>query len=126
MSMILRRTALGLVSLAAIVAVAMYSQQAETPTYTFRITLGLKDKEPADWSGKVAVADGEVVELTGWRFEEKDAVEGTTQLEVPDPRLHRARRALPARPRLRQGRRRRRNSPGPTASPSPCAAPRRP
>src|SRR5215831_11734357 len=38
----------------------MYSQQTETPT---------------DWSGKVTVADGEVVELTGWRFEDKDKVE---------------------------------------------------
>ncbi len=76
MSMILRRTALGLVSVAAIVAVtAMFSQQAETPTYTFRVTLGLTDKEPTDWSGKITVAAGEVIELTGWRFEEKDKIE---------------------------------------------------
>jgi hypothetical protein len=72
---ILRRIALGLVSVAAVVAVATYGQQAETPTYTFRITLGLADKEPTDWSGKVTVADGEVVGLTGWRFEDKDKVE---------------------------------------------------
>src|SRR5579872_1098060 len=53
----------------------MYSQQTETPTYTFRITVGLTDKEPTDWSGKITVADGEVVELTGWRFEDKDKIE---------------------------------------------------
>src|SRR5580700_6120154 len=73
--MFFRRIALGLVSVCAVVGVAMYSQETETPTYTFRITLGLTDKEPTDWSGKVIVAGGEVVNLTGWRFEGKDKIE---------------------------------------------------
>jgi hypothetical protein len=38
--------------------------------------LGLLDQAPTDWSGQVAVAGGEVTALTGWRFEEKDAVDG--------------------------------------------------
>ncbi len=75
MSIPFRRTAVGIVAVAALVAVAVCSQKDETPTYTFRVTLGLLDKEPADWSGKAAVADGEVVDIAGWRFEEKDKVE---------------------------------------------------
>src|SRR5216683_5114955 len=78
MSVNFRRIAGGVLALSALVAIAVCSQQAEAPTYTFRITLGLTDKQPTDWSGQVAVADGEVIDLAGWRFEEKDAVDGVT------------------------------------------------
>jgi hypothetical protein len=94
MSVTLRRAAGGMLALSALVAIAVCSQQGDTPTYTFRITLGLTDKEPADWSGKLAVADGEVVELAGWRFEDKDAVDGkngwkcsTRNFIAPDARF---------------------------------------
>jgi hypothetical protein len=60
-----------------VVAVAAV-RKSDPPLHTFRVTLGLQDKEPADWSGQIAVTGGEVVELSGWRFEEKDAVEATT------------------------------------------------
>jgi hypothetical protein len=53
-------------------------RQRELPAHLFRVTLGLLDKEPADWSGQVAVSGGEVTGLIGWRFEDKDVVEGTT------------------------------------------------
>jgi hypothetical protein len=76
MSVAFRRVTVGIAAVLAVVAVAVYGQQGETPTYAFRITLGLLDKGPADWSGKIAVADGEVVELAGWRFEDTDAVDG--------------------------------------------------
>jgi hypothetical protein len=59
------------------VAVASMRQGAQ-PVHTFRITLGIQDKEPADWSGQVGVEGGEATALAGWRFEEKDAVQGTT------------------------------------------------
>jgi hypothetical protein len=52
--------------------------RGDPPVHTFRITLGLHDRQPTDWSGQVAVEGGEVVALTGWRFEGKDAVQGTT------------------------------------------------
>src|SRR5262245_13363307 len=72
-----RRLAVAVVSVAVLVAAALAMRPAETPSATFRVVLGLQDKEPTDWSGQVAVADGEATDLTGWRFEEKDAVEGT-------------------------------------------------
>ncbi len=87
MFVILRRLTVGLIALSALVAVAFYAQQGDPPTYTFRVTLGLLDKEPADWSGKVAVAGGEVVELSGWRFEENDSVEDKTAWKCATRRL---------------------------------------
>ncbi len=68
----------GLVGAVLLVLVAA-SRPADPPTTSFRIVLGLHDKEPTDWSGKVAVADGEAVALNGWRFEDSDAVSGPTQ-----------------------------------------------
>ena len=38
----------------------------------FRIILGLKDTQPRAWQGKVEVAGGEIVSLTGWRFSMQD------------------------------------------------------
>jgi hypothetical protein len=66
------------VTVLTVVALAAAMCQGEPPLHTFRLTLGLKDKEPTDWSGQVSVADGQVSEILGWRFEDKDAVEGTT------------------------------------------------
>lgn len=79
MSPRVRRLAAAGVVGAVVVAVIAASRPAEPPTTAFRIVLGLKDKEPSDWSGQVAVAEGEAVELKGWRFEEKDAVDGATK-----------------------------------------------
>ena len=44
-------------------AVALAMRPGEAPLHTFRVTLGLKDREPADWSGRVSVVGGEVMEL---------------------------------------------------------------
>ena len=49
----------------------------DPPDHFFRITLGLRDQQPASWNGQVAAIFGEVTALTGWRFEGGDAVEGT-------------------------------------------------
>ena len=74
-----RRRLLVAVLAVTVMAAAVLARHREEPaSSTFRVTLGLKDTEPADWDGKVAVSRGEVTEITGWRFEEKDAVEGRT------------------------------------------------
>jgi hypothetical protein len=44
------------------------------PLQVFRIILGLEDKTETAWNGKVTVADGEVADLAGWRFEDKDTI----------------------------------------------------
>jgi hypothetical protein len=72
-----RLLAAGLAVTVMAVAVAAVRHH-DAPEHTFRITLGLGDLEPTNWSGQLAVAGGEVTGLTGWRFEEKDVVEGTT------------------------------------------------
>jgi hypothetical protein len=77
MSARLRRYAGALAAVVLMIAVAASQKQAEPPRHVFRITLGLTDKQPADWSGQVSVAGGEVTGISGWRFESKDAVEGT-------------------------------------------------
>ena len=61
-----------------VAAVAFALQRQEPAVWTVRVVLGLHDKKPADWSGKINVADGEVVSIEGWRFEDNDSVDGTT------------------------------------------------
>jgi hypothetical protein len=73
-----RRLWTAVVAVAVMVVAVAAMRKEEMPKHTYRITLGLQDKEPADWSGQVAVAAGEATGLSGWRFEDKDAVEGTT------------------------------------------------
>jgi hypothetical protein len=67
-----RRLVAATLALIGISAAVMAMHFADSPIHTFRITLGLKDKEPTDWSGKVTVSCGEVAELGGWRFDIKD------------------------------------------------------
>ena len=70
-----RRLAAAAVVAAVVAVVVAAYRPAEQPTTSFRVVLGLKDQQPTDWSGQVAVAGGEAVEIKGWRFEEKDAVQ---------------------------------------------------
>jgi hypothetical protein len=72
-----RRLAVAVVAAVVMLAVAAVQREGEPPRQAFRVTLGLTDREPTDWSGKIAVAEGEVAELAGWRFEDEDAVDGT-------------------------------------------------
>jgi hypothetical protein len=67
-----------LAALIVVGAVAFALQPQEPAVWTVRIVLGLRDKQPTDWSGKVAVAGGEVAAIEGWRFEDSDKVSGTT------------------------------------------------
>ena len=59
-----------------LLAVLAMSPATDPPEHTFRIAVGLKDKGATTWSGEIAVEDGEVTTLDGWRFEGKDAVQG--------------------------------------------------
>ncbi len=74
-----RRRLLGF-GLAAVVlaTVAAVQPKSDPPKHVFRVTFGLKDQKPTSWSGKVAASEGEVAALSPWRFENPDAVEGTS------------------------------------------------
>jgi len=41
----------------------------------FRLTFGVTDREPADWSGSVEATTGRVAALTPWRFDQDDQLE---------------------------------------------------
>jgi hypothetical protein len=66
--------ALGAVALMLVLAAAQ--RREEAPVHLFRVTPGLKDKKATDWTGQVAVDDGEVTQIDGWRFEARDKVDG--------------------------------------------------
>ncbi len=72
-----RRLLIALVALSLMAVTAAAMRAPELPLHTFRVHLGLHDQEPTDWSGQVTVTDGEVITLTGWRFEQQDAIQGT-------------------------------------------------
>lgn len=71
-----RRLGIAVLAVAVVVAAALARHRDDPPAYTVRVTLGLHDKQAADWDGQVAINGGEVTGLTGWRFENKDAVNG--------------------------------------------------
>src|ERR1041384_6307838 len=43
-----------------------------------RIPFGLTDDSNTKWDGTVSVSPGQVASISGWRFQQDDAVEGTT------------------------------------------------
>src|SRR5688572_8830489 len=45
-------------------------------TMALRIRVGLKDKEATDWSGKIALSEGKVEAIRGWRWMAGDGAEG--------------------------------------------------
>jgi hypothetical protein len=61
----------------AVLTAVVAMQRTEPPAHTFHVTLGFKDIQPTDWSGYVSVEGCTVTGLSGWRFEGKDAVQGT-------------------------------------------------
>jgi hypothetical protein len=76
MSAQFRRYAVALVVFVLMIAVAASQKQSQAPEQLFRVTFGLKDKKATDWSGKVEISGGQIVAISGWRFEEQDAVDG--------------------------------------------------
>jgi hypothetical protein len=72
-----RRLVLAALTAALMVGALTAFQPREPETVHLRVIFGLKDKETRDWSGQVAVAGGQVVALSGWRFEGKeDSIDG--------------------------------------------------
>lgn len=43
-----------------------------------RVRFGLTDKSPTKWDGTISVSPGRIERIDGWRFQDGDAVEGTT------------------------------------------------
>lgn len=85
-----RRIVVAFLSVATIAVAAAAVRQTPPTRHTFLVTLGLNDASPTDWSGDVSVSGGEVLSVRGWRFEEKDVVNGAaswkcrTRLHVAD------------------------------------------
>jgi hypothetical protein len=73
-----RVSKLALTALILAAAFAFAFKRSEPPVWTFRVVLGIDDKKPTDWSGKIEIAGGEVVAIEGWRFEGKDQVDAMT------------------------------------------------
>src|SRR5213593_2054759 len=48
----------------------------DTTGIGFRITLGIGDEEPADWSGSISLSSGRLARLEGWQLAGPDRVEG--------------------------------------------------
>ncbi len=71
-----RRLSFVALALCIMIGVAAVRSNQEHVTRHFRIVVGLKDREPNDWKGEVRVEGGELTALTGWRFEDGDAVQG--------------------------------------------------
>jgi hypothetical protein len=72
----LRRPSLAGFAIAVMVGVTAFHAGQQQRTHHFRIVVGLKDKEPAEWKGKVKFAEGKLISLAGWHFEGDDAVKG--------------------------------------------------
>ncbi|MEZ5387633.1 MAG: hypothetical protein R3F13_19155 [Prosthecobacter sp.] len=57
---------------------ALLAPPASAADAELLIHLGLGDTEPTVWDGSVSVSPGEVRDVTGYRFEQKDALTGKT------------------------------------------------
>lgn len=67
---------IAITGLVLILAVAAAVKSDRTPRRTFRVTFGLRDRQPTIWNGRIEVAGGDVISLTGWRFQRPDSVQG--------------------------------------------------
>ena len=72
-----RRLLISLIAVAVFTVIAAMRAE-KTSQQSFRVTFGFGDKEPTDWSGGVSVNEGAVQSLTGWRFQDRDRVDGST------------------------------------------------
>jgi hypothetical protein len=72
-----RRFALAVLTIGVMLGALVAFQPREPETVQYRLVFGLKDKEPVDWSGTITVAGGDITGISGWRFEDTDAVDGT-------------------------------------------------
>src|SRR5580693_5853573 len=64
------------------------SKQIAMPeTTTFRVMLGVGDREPTDWDGSVKVSGGQVVSIQGWRFVQNDSTDYKSTWKLATRRL---------------------------------------
>ncbi len=70
--------------------------KAETPPTAVLLEFGLTDKDPADWSGSVAVKGAKVVEREGYRFRKTDKLNENAW----EASSHRAIRVPPRSPQV--------------------------
>jgi hypothetical protein len=66
-----------IISFALILTLAGACFAAEQPV-SFRVRFGMKDKDGQDWSGKVAVSEGSVQSIRGWRWVAGDHADGAS------------------------------------------------
>ena len=66
-----------------------------------RIRFGMKDKEATDWSGKLALSDGKVEAIRGWRWMAGD--DAPRAMRSPSPRAASSRRTPPSGKRVQAG-----------------------
>ncbi len=59
-------------------ALFLFLATAQATEVGLRIRFGLTDKESTKWDGSVTVQPGRVANLSGWRFEQADAVQGAS------------------------------------------------
>jgi len=59
-------------------AITFLAAAAPAKEVGVRIRFGLKDESNTKWDGTATVSPGRVTAITGWRFEQTDAVDGTT------------------------------------------------
>jgi hypothetical protein len=60
------------------VSLLLFTATAFSSEAGFRVRFGLTDDGNTRWDGTVSVSPGKVASISGWRFQEDDAVEGIT------------------------------------------------
>ena len=84
----------------------LYSQkrapdQAMPPAVTFRVLLGIGDRQPVRWDGKVSAAGADITAVQGWRFGGDDSTDYKSSWKAstrPGPAAAGARRRAAQRP----------------------------
>lgn len=100
-----RRDGAVLLGLAAVLVMgmALYSQGRRTKEIempeaaAFRILLGVGDKEPTIWDGKISLSGGRILSIQGWRFSGTDSSDYRTSWKAS------SRRGLPPAGARREG-----------------------
>ncbi|HID06602.1 MAG TPA: hypothetical protein EYP10_05580, partial [Armatimonadetes bacterium] len=52
--------------------------QSKFGIISIRITMGLKDEQPTDWSGRMSIDRGAILRLHGWQFDRNDRIKGAS------------------------------------------------
>jgi hypothetical protein len=71
---------------------AVESRRLDASVFSLRLLLGIGDREPQAWNGRVTVDKGEVVNVEGWRFRAGDRLADSAGWEA---KSHVIRKAVP-------------------------------